>query len=94
MKKLGLFLIFIVCQLVVVLAPFVFVYSLFTNEDKAFNMLKAYDRLGNVETNGKDDETISSRAYRGTQEGKVSWCILCKLLGMIQKDHCKLSAGV
>lgn len=94
MRKLGLFLIFCLCQIAVVLAPFIFLYSLFRNEDKAFDMLKAYDRLGNTEINGSDAETISSRAYRGMTEGNKAFCVLCKLLDMIQANHCKDSAGV
>ncbi len=68
-------------------------WAIITNTDRAWDVLVAFDRVGNAALNGNPKETISSRAYRGTLEGNKGWCILCKILDDIQKDHCKDAAG-
>lgn len=56
------------------------------------NILIAIDQLLNALLLGSPDETISSRmgkyVYRG--RGFIP-CVLCKLLDLFEKDHCKNS---
>jgi hypothetical protein len=68
-------------------------WAILTNTTEAWNMLVAFDRVGNTALNGKSTETISSRAYRGTLEHKKPWCILCRVLDYLQPNHCANSAG-
>jgi len=53
------------------------------------NILIALDQLVNAVFCGDPKETISSRADKAMQEGKMWGCILCKFLSKIQKDHCQ-----
>lgn len=95
MTRIWLILIFIVAQIAVIFAPFRFLWAVAIKDySRCFEILKAYDRLGNAETNGKSNETISSRANRARNEDKGWGCILCGVLDKIQKDHCKNSDGV
>jgi hypothetical protein len=82
------FVILIVCIVASILAPLRMTFAIFTNQDRAWTIAKSYDFLGNAVLNGKHDEFISRRAYRGMIEGRRSWCVLCKLLDLIDKDHC------
>jgi hypothetical protein len=56
-------------------------------------MMLVLDRLANALFGGKASETISSRAFRGMNEGVKGWCFLCKALDIIEQDHCEKSAG-
>lgn len=59
------------------------------------NILISFDQLGNTFLFGSTDETISSRAYREWKVKGRHWaCILCRLLDLIDKNHCEKSAGV
>lgn len=69
-------------------------FAILIGSPRARTMLVAYDRIGNAWTGGKDTETISSRANRGRVEGVAGWCLLCRLLDRIEKDHCSKSAGI
>lgn len=52
-------------------------------------LLLVIDQLGNVLFfNGSQDETISSHIGR---TGKAKW--LCKLLRLLESEHCKKSLG-
>ncbi len=68
--------------------------AIVTGSPRAWRIALAYDRVGNAATGGKDTETISSRAYRGELEDRPGWCLLCRLLDKIDKDHCKNSDGL
>jgi hypothetical protein len=52
------------------------------------NLLIVLDELGNTLILGSPDETISSRAAKAMLAGKQWGCILCKLLDLVQRDHC------
>jgi hypothetical protein len=56
-----------------------------------WNVLIALDQFGNAVTGGDPDETISSRADKAMNKGKRWGCIMCRLLNLIQKDHCQKS---
>jgi hypothetical protein len=64
-------------------------YNIFTNQSKAWAIARALDRSINVTLNGTERETVSSRAYRGSLEGNRGWCILCKILDKLERDHCR-----
>lgn len=65
-----------------------------TGSHRAWRIIISFDQLMNVATGGSEDETISSRAYRGMREGSRGWCLLCRFLDLIEKDHCQKSEGV
>jgi hypothetical protein len=48
----------------------------------------ATDDLGNAIIGGDPKETISSRAAKDRNRGRIAGCILCKILDWIDKDHC------
>lgn len=54
-----------------------------------WNILISIDQLANTLLGGDPDETISSRAGKYARRGR-GWvpCQLCKLLNLIDKDHC------
>ena len=53
------------------------------------NILVGVDQLANAVLGGDPMQTISYRSAMAAATGKKWGCILCKFLGMIQKDHCK-----
>jgi hypothetical protein len=56
-----------------------------------FRVLIALDQLANALIGGDPDETISSRAAKGAARGVVGWCLLCRLLHLVDRDHCAKS---
>lgn len=56
-----------------------------------WNVLLGLDQFANSMLGGSPNETISSRADKAMREGKRWGCILCRLLSLIQKDHCQKS---
>ena len=52
------------------------------------NWVLLADRALNVATGGSSDETMSSRAGKEMEKGKLWACVLCKFLNIFQKDHC------
>jgi hypothetical protein len=51
----------------------------------------AKDQALNAALGGDEDLTISTRAALGARQGKRHWCLLCKLLDRVEKDHCENS---
>jgi hypothetical protein len=49
----------------------------------------AIDQLLNALTGGDEDETLSSRLGKDARRGRFVGCVLCKVLGWIDKDHCE-----
>lgn len=93
MNRLTLFAIWLLCQLAFIVASLWMLVAIVTGSPRAWRLAVAFDQLANAATGGNEDETISSRAWRGTQEGRKGWCLLCRLLDRFQKDHCRDSAG-
>lgn len=54
-----------------------------------WNVLISVDQLANTLCGGDPDETISSRTGKYVRRGR-GWfpCHLCKLLNVLQKEHC------
>jgi hypothetical protein len=94
MKRWAMAVLWIVAQIAHVVASVRMVGYIITGSDRGKRILLAYDRLGNAATGGDDKESISSRANRGRAEGVRGWCILCRILDWLDKDHCKRSEGV
>lgn len=59
------------------------------SHDRAWNALVGFDQTLNALTGGSEDQTISARAYEAQGKGKAWGCVLCKLLDLIDNDHCK-----
>jgi len=78
-----------------VLVPYVFVVWLVTGKNAhVFNWLISLDQLGNTLVFGNPDETISSRAGRCAKKGGNRPCYwLCRLLHVLDKNHCEKSIG-
>lgn len=83
----------IVAQFSNVIASVRMLGYILVGSERGKRILLAYDRLGNAALGGDDRETISSRANRGRKEGARGWCLLCRLLDWLDKDHCEKSAG-
>lgn len=92
--KRALALIWLLCQVAALLASIRMAWAILTNPDRAWQIAKAYDRLGNAVANDDQVQTISSRAEKARLGGKRWGCGLCKLLDAIQRDHCKNSIEV
>lgn len=73
------------------LVPLVFIRALWAaiaNPPRAWNILLAYDRLGNAALNDDTVETISARAAKARDTGKHWGCVLCRVLDWLDKNHC------
>ena len=70
-----------------------FAWSLVFSPKRAWRIAVGYDQLVNVAANGDEDETISSRAGKGTR--KVRWwgCVLCQVQVKIEDRHCDQNGG-
>lgn len=54
-----------------------------------WNILIALDQLANAILAGDPDETISSRAAKAANKGQTWGCVLCRVLDVFDRDHCK-----
>lgn len=57
----------------------------------AFNLLIALDQLVNAMLAGDPDETVSSRAAKDAKRGRRWACILCRILHIVDRNHCEKS---
>lgn len=89
MKILALLGVFLLCQFAHFLASIRMLWCIFVNPDRAWEIAKAYDRLGDAVANDNEVQTISARAYKASLKGKLWGCWLCKLLNAIQSNHCE-----
>ena len=53
------------------------------------NLAVAFDYLLNATFAGDPSETLTRRAARARREGRAWGCVLCALLDLIDKGHCK-----
>lgn len=89
-RWLLILVVLVICQVLAILAPMRATFALLIgNTNRAWEIAKGYDLLGNSVFNGKAGEYISTRAYRATTEGQRWGCILCRLLDLIDPEHCK-----
>ena len=89
MSRLVLLVLWFLCQFAHVVSSLWMLVAIIVGSPRAKGIALAYDRVGNVATGGGWNETISRRAARGTREGNRKWCLLCRLLDFVDKDHCK-----
>lgn len=73
----------------VVITPWRYLWCVMTNTDKACNIAKMIDEMGNVDANGRVNQTISARAAIAANAGRKWGCVLCKILDAIQPNHCE-----
>lgn len=88
MKRITLLAIFIACMAASAVSAMWMLAAILAGSDRAWRLAIAFDQLANAATGGSEDETISSRAHRARSEGRRWGCVLCKLLDLIEKDHC------
>jgi hypothetical protein len=73
------------------LAPFA-LYTSNPQDDYFYNVMLAFDELGNALTGGDPGETISSRAGKAREQGQEWACVLCAFLAWVtQTNHCQQS---
>jgi hypothetical protein len=94
MNRVKLLGIFALCLIASLYSAVRMAWCIVVNPARAWVMAIAHDQLANAATGGDVDETISSRAYRAQVEGRRWGCLLCKMLDIIDKGHCKESEGV
>ena len=99
MKRLYLILLTHLLVLALAWWAIKFVWCLVVKPSEAWRLAVSADQLANAAFNGKEDETISSRAGRHCRdshpEDREKWaCLLCKLLDKLDPDHCNKSIGV
>ena len=92
-NRLQMFAIYPVCVLAALVMILWLPIAILIGSDRAPRIMIASDRLANAVFGGSDRETISSRSYRGAREGVKGWCLLCRLLNLVEADHCKKSDG-
>jgi hypothetical protein len=74
-----------------------YLYLIVVAPHKAWRLAVSADQLANSAFNGNEDETISSRAGRHSQNNtdRECWAVwLCWLLDKIDPKHCEKNIGV
>lgn len=62
--------------------------------DRAWPVAVANDQALNaalIGRSGSEDETVSSRAGKAAQSGRIWGCVLCRFLDFFDKKHCEKS---
>lgn len=94
-KKTGvMLLIWLLCQVCNAISGIWMLCAILAGSNRAWTLVKAYDRVGNAATGGSDKEMISSRAGRAKKEGRRWACLLCRLLDQIDPGHCEKNIEV
>jgi hypothetical protein len=96
-KRLALTALFPLLLLAVVWLAVKYVWATVFSPNSAWTLAVSADQLANAAFNGNPDETISSRAYRHSQDNadRECWAVwLCRLLNLVEENHCKKSEGV
>lgn len=87
-ERLKLILLWFLCQVVALAVALRCTWAIWTYPGEAWNILLAYDRLGNAAANDQTVETMSKRAALARNAGKRWGCVMCKFLDWFQADHC------
>jgi hypothetical protein len=83
--------IFLLCQVASLVAAVWMLLAILSGSNRAWTLAKSYDQLVNAATGGSEDELISSRAAKASKRGEKWACVLCKLLHVLDKNHCEKS---
>lgn len=94
MNRLALFGIWLLIVVCLPLAAVRMLWAVISNPGKALEQAKAFDKTGNALANGDANEYISTRAHRAWKENKRWGCVLCKLLDIVDPNHCEKSAKI
>lgn len=78
-QRLALLMLWVLCQGAALLASVWMLAAIIVGSKRAWLIAVGYDQLANVTTGGHEDETISSRAGRTTNNGR-SWDSYCARL--------------
>ena len=62
-----------------------------TLKDYLFGIAIAFDEFWNSVLGGDPHATISARAYVAAARQCPWACVLCRLLDLLQRDHCRLA---
>jgi hypothetical protein len=69
--------------------------ALVGSQRRALRMAVAIDQCGNAALGGSEDETISSRAWRAQQAGKLRGKVAVRVIdALFGKGHCERAQGV
>lgn len=85
---LGLWLAALLASVLALLMAFV---QLVIGSPRAVRVFIGADQTLNAAIGGNEDETISSRAGKGARRGVWRYCLLCRLLDVVDPGHCERS---
>ena len=89
--RLSMLAIWVLCQIAAVIASLWMLAAALAGSRRAWTLAVAHDQLANAAFGGHEDETLSSRAGKAAREGKRWACVLCRMLGRLDPDHCEKS---
>ncbi|WP_054285752.1 hypothetical protein [Gulbenkiania mobilis] len=92
--RLILFGLWLASLLAVVMALVMSLMQLLVGNRRAVRVFVGADQTLNAALGGSEDETISSRAGKGAKRGVWRYCLLCRLLDLVDPGHCDRSLEV
>lgn len=96
-KRITLLAVFVLASITFALWTLRYLWYLLFKPEVSWKLAVSLDQLANTVLNGNEDETISSRAGRHSQqdENRECWAVwLCWLLDKLDPDHCNKNIGV
>lgn len=91
MRRLLTLLLWLPAALAALLALLMAAVQALAGSGRALRVIVAADQMLNAALGGSEDETISSRAGKGAAAGVWRYCLLCRLLDVLDRDHCARS---
>jgi len=91
MGRLILLGLWLAALMAVVLALAMSLLQLVAGNRRAVRVFVGADQTLNAAIGGSEDETISSRAGKGARRGVWRYCMLCRLLDLVDPGHCERS---
>lgn len=85
---LAYLLLWVICQLFMVLAAIRSLYAIFTNPERAWFLLVSYDWMANAVANDYERQPISARAAKARRDGKRWGKNVCWFLDKCDPGHC------
>lgn len=90
-RRLILLGLWLASLLAVALALVMSLVQLIAGSPRAVRVFVGADQTLNAAIGGSEDETISSRAGKGARMGIRRYCLLCRLLNVVDPGHCENS---